>query len=207
MKRIKSLAVATALAYGSFGVEAATISLSPENASAEQGGQVTFNLVENFSNQDLDPNTPDLAILAANSDFSWDPAVLTFVGFAYTTAFAVQRDPSFDAKSAGSADPWDLQTSSLLSIGWSQFNGISILTDTIIGTLTFNVVGTPGSSTTISVAESLNWSGSFDVNGTQIFPSYAGATLSVNAVPIPAAVWLLLSGLVGMFGMASRRAL
>jgi hypothetical protein len=206
MKNLNSLAVAVAIACGASGVQAATIEVSPEIAFVLQGEQVTFNLVENFSNQDADPDTPDLAVSSAYSDFSWDPAVLTFESFAFTTTFAALRDPAFDAKPTGSPNPWDLQTSSLLSIGWSQFNGISIPTDTIIGTLTFNVVGVPGASTGISVAESVKWAGSFDVNGAEIFPGYLGAIASVDEIPIPAAGWLLLSGLAGMFGMARRRA-
>jgi len=35
--------------------------------------------------------------------------------------------------------------------------------------------------------------------------TYAGATVNVNPVPVPAAVWLFGSGLIGMVGIARRR--
>lgn len=43
---------------------------------------------------------------------------------------------------------------------------------------------------------------SFGINGTGVT---ADATTSVNTVPVPAAIWLFGSGLIGLVGMAKRR--
>lgn len=44
-----------------------------------------------------------------------------------------------------------------------------------------------------------------DADGNEIIVDYIGATVTVEAVPVPAAVWLFGSGLIGLVGVARRR--
>jgi hypothetical protein len=198
-RQLCSWVVGMGFALGMCGAQAASIGLSPATAQAPQGNQITFDLIENFGTQ---------LPLGGGTDFTWDSSVLTFQGFAFSSTFAALRDPTFDTKPTASPNPWDLQASNLVTIGFGNFNGISIPTDTLVGTLTFNVVGVPGSSTQIALSDSAKWSGFFDTQSNPITVSYTGATASVapvSAVPLPASGWLLMSGFTGLLGIVRRR--
>lgn len=200
MNHLKTLVLALATVLGAGASQAATIALSPTSVEAESGEQFTLNLVHNFGS---------LLVLAGGTDFTWDPSVLSFKSFSYASDFAALRDPAFDTKPTGSPNPWDLQSPGLLTIGYGQFNGISLPTDTVIGTLVFEVVGAAGSSTLIALADSLKWANFFDTDSNPIAVEFTGTTVDVmdaTVVPVPAAAWLLLSGAAGLLAAARRRA-
>jgi hypothetical protein len=189
-KHLRSLVVGSGLAIGMCSAQAATISLEPISGPVPQGGQETFNLVANFGAQSL---------LGGATDLSWVSSVLTFQSFVFGASLAPPvRDTAFDVI--------DLQSPSLLSIGFGNLDGISLPSDTVVGTMTFNAVGAPGSSTAISLADSAKWAGFSDINGAPITVNYTGTTANVSAVPLPAAGWLMLSGLGGLLGLQRRRA-
>ena len=196
-KCIRGIVATTGIMFGVGTAQAATISLLPLSGPVPTGGQETFILVADFGTT---------SVLAGGTDFTWDPSVVTFQSFAFDSVFASLRDPSFDASGSGT-DPWDLQAANLVSIGFGNFAGISIPADTVIGTLTFNAVGAPGSSTPISLSDSVKWAGYYDTGSNPISVDYNGTTAStgVSAVPLPAAGWLLISGLIGMAGVARRQ--
>lgn len=157
---------------------AATITVVPGNTDVLPGASISFDLIANFGG--------DLTVGGA-TDLMWDSAVLSFDGFAFSSALAAPiRDSFFDVI--------DEQSSSLFSVGFGNFAGISLPTDTIIGTISFLVIGAIGSSTDIALSDSIKWSGYLDLGGTPIDVSYAGT--SVNVVPLPAGAWLILSGLL-----------
>ena len=183
------LILGAGFALGVGGAQAATIRLVSLSGPVASGGVETFKLMANFGTQ---------ATMGGATDLTWNPSVLTFQGFSYGPALTpLVRDIAFDVH--------DHQKPGLLSIGFGNFGGISLPADTVVGTVAFDTVGAPGSSTMIDLADSAKWAGFYDDMGLPITVSYSGLTASVAPVPLPAAGWLMLSGLGGLFGFSRRR--
>lgn len=166
---------------------AATVSVTPNNLGVLQGGQATFELVADFGS---------LSVLGGAVDLTWDPAVITFDSFTFDPAMSA-RDPSFDIVENSSP--------SSLSVGLGNFSGLSFGPGTVLGSMSFNVVGGLGSATQLTLADSQRFAGFFDTAGDPILVDYSDATLTVTAVPLPAAGWLLL-GALGLLAAPMRRA-
>lgn len=203
MNRLNNFAITIALALGTSSAQAATINLASISGPVASGRQVTFNIVADFGAQ---------SVLAGGTDYSWDSSVLTLADFSFSPALAspAHRDSDFDAKThPGSAETFDLRTPSLLSIAFGRFAGLSIPAGTVLGTLTFNAVGVAGSSSLISLTDSQKWDGYFDAtpNPQPITVTYTDATAQIlpQTVPLPAAAWLLGSGMLSLLGAARRR--
>jgi hypothetical protein len=69
-------------------------------------------------------------------------------------------------------------------------------------TLNFTALAPVGTAINIGVGIGGPWQ---DGNLLNVDPTYVGATVTVSAVPVPAAVWLFGSGLLGLVGVARRR--
>ena len=74
-------------------------------------------------------------------------------------------------------------------------------------TFTFDVVGAAGSfSDVITVSDNIFFTGWANQAGAVDIPTnYIDIREDVGQVPVPAAVWLFASGLLGMVGVARRR--
>ncbi len=68
----------------------------------------------------------------------------------------------------------------------------------LVGTLVFDTL--VAGNFTLSLIDSINAGGFSSMTGTSQFPAYISADLIVtpSAVPVPATVWLMLSGLIGI---------
>lgn len=74
--------------------------------------------------------------------------------------------------------------------------------DFVVATLEVQAVGLGDNSLFQLSALGINpWASS----GSLINPSFSDSSISVSAVPVPAAIWLFGSGLIGIIGMARRK--
>ena len=165
--------------------QAASIGIDPTDTTIDSGDMFTLDLNMDFS----DAPTSGGAV-----DISWDPNIIEYKNdFAFNPAFT-SRDTGFDVI--------DFQQPGLLSIGFGNLS--TAITDTIlVGTLGFTGIGSD--TTDIDLQDSVKWSGFFDFDtGASIMVAYTGGTATVNPIPLPAAAWLMISGL-GMLGFSARR--
>ncbi len=122
---------------------------------------------------------------AAGFTVRWDPAILQYNSTTVASAWASSSINDASAATSGVID-WIFLDLPL---------GESLIGDFALVGLRFSVIGAPGSSTTITISDICLGCG-FYRNGTLVAATY---------VPVPPAAWLMLSGLLGLAGVARRR--
>ncbi len=132
-----------------------------------------------------------------NFTFSWDPAVLQY------TATTV-ASPPWDADAIVSDGNAASGVVDFVFTTYTPSGGLFPNFD--IATISFNVIGAVGSSTSITFADSA-FGGFVSPGAVPVAVTYVNGLVNVtaSAVPVPAAVWLFGTGLLGLAGLAKRK--
>ena len=155
--------------------QAATVSLSPLNQNVVIGDSISLQLNMDFS---------DGPTIGGGIDIFYDSSRLSFASFTFSPSLGddvgLQRQP-------------DVLTNTLNGLAFGNFNGLS--GPSMVGTLTFNTIGM--GTALFTMADNVLPAGGFFSSAT-FAPqtvTYQGTSVNITAVPIPAALWLMLSGM------------
>ena len=206
MKKFTTLTgVAVAAMIFAAGATASTVSVNPDIIDVSVGTTFGATLVADFS--DVVGGTSGGGV-----GLSWDPTVLTLneaaSGYsADITGLIADQAATLGGDAGFLFSEVDAVTGSLtLSMDFCPlFNPCDSLSLFNIYDLVFDAVN-PGTSPVdvgISIFGDVWWDNI--LLDPLPDPTYVGATVTVGAVPVPSAVWLFGSGLIGIVGIARRR--
>ena len=167
--------------------QAATITVDPLAANVTDGDVFTIKIVGSGF---------DAGTIGGGFSITWDSSIVTLQSSALTFA----GDQTFGTPGVITVGSWaNADVASLNGVAGPDFD---------IASLTF-LAANPGVSPTdvvigvFSGGSDRIWAdatGFVDTN-----PSFVGGSITVNPVPVPAAVWLFGSGILGLIGVARRR--
>ena len=195
-KAVIRAATASVLLMASFAASAATIELTPGVVNETVGNSFMLDLVGRDFVQGTNGST-SAGTSGGGVTITWDSSIIDLQGGLAGLNITFIGDQNFGTGPTLGAGTLSFGVASLFGDPNANFD---------IATLTFDAV-MPGGPITAGVDVSLTdvWS-DYDSN-TNMTPTGVGSEITINAVPVPAAVWLFGSGLLGLVGMARRRSL
>jgi len=180
----KSLGVLSAVMALSFvgapAAQAFTLSIVPQTSTVTLGQSISFDVVASVL---ADNAAPSLATY--DIDFKFNGSMLALTGTTFGTGLSLNGEASFHepTPSPGSVNLFELSFNTSADLNSLQADTFTLFT------LTFDTIGA-GTSALELFANVLG-----DADGGALSADVTNASVSVSAVPLPGAAFLLLSGL------------
>jgi hypothetical protein len=182
-----------ALVLGSISsAEAITLSLTPEQASFQAGSTGIVDVVASG----LTDAATGGAIGAYDLNITFDPAILSYASTTFGTGLNVTGAGDIQSSglnSAGNLETFEVSFDTPHDLATLQPNSF------VLFSIVFNGLMSGASSLGLEIL------GSSDESGNSLSADVQNSALIVTPVPLPAAGWLLLSGLGAAFGRTSLR--
>ena len=139
----------------------------------------------------------DESIVVYNGDFSFDAAFDTDPDFSRTG-----DNCSIDITASGCSVPGEIN-----GIAFGSFDGVAADGPVLVGTMTFlgSDVFNLGPATLTMTDNDVPAGAWFATNGSgPLIVDYIGADMRLPEIPVPAAMWLMVSGIVPLLGFARK---
>lgn len=152
----------------------------------------------------------DDATFGGGFDIIFDPSLVSYVSGSYLTDSGLGSD----ADSTRDDNPLVTDPTKRVEILSDRLSGAAFGTfgngltgPSVVGTLSFIANAGGDAAFSLGASTSASIGGFFSaVSFAEQFPVFTGTSVNISAVPVPAAAWLFGSGLIGMIGVARRRA-
>lgn len=209
--KMTSMSAGVAVTLFAAGATAATVSVIPSVSSVAAGGTFTSSIVADFT---------DLGgFNDGGFNLSWDTNLITMVPGSNVIGSDLQSAFDDFAILHPLITKFPFESNVILGIGSLEFSFTNCGLDITLPGNVCEVIGDTASvvlyqmdftlteDTTIAVGPALDPTIGADwrKDDQLLTPDYVSSTVTVSPIPVPAAVWLFGSGLLGMIGIARRR--
>jgi len=184
---------------------ASTIFIDPASLTVAEGSTFSLtikginfpNVVDPFfdPNDPFGPPTAASGVTAGAVALGWNSGIISFNSIQMLGGFSLL--------------PGTTLTTNSLNFSADQAFGVGAGTAFDFAKITFNALAAPGSNIDINVGSLGNWQLADFSEVAAGDVTYIGTSLVITSnavVPVPAAAWLFASGLLGMVGVARRKA-
>ncbi len=164
------------------------VSLDPSSALVDENGAFTINLVMNVP--DAPGSHPGSIGGVVVIDFL--PGLATYNGFSINAPSTLASAPSIGSNGG-------LQT---VTVGFNNSPEVGT-----VGTFSFTATGIAGNIINIGLADQDEFFGTFAnqaLSNIPFTPNFIGTSVEITTIPLPAAVWMMISGL-SLLGLGARR--